>query len=253
MTAPIALQLYSVREALPRDFSGVIKRIADIGYVGVEPALGLLGTTPERADQLFRELGFEVPSAHGPLPVGEDKNKILDVLAAIGCQRLFSGRGAKDFETIDLTKQTCDLFNEAHAIAAENGMSFGIHNHWWEFQQVDGRYVYQVMLEHLDPGVLFQLDTYWIQAAGVDPTQVVREFGARAPSLHIKDGPAVRGVPQVAVGEGVLDFPSIIQAAEDTAEWLVVELDDCATDMLEAVQKSYSYLVGEGLARGRKG
>jgi sugar phosphate isomerase/epimerase len=253
MTTPIALQLYSVREALSRDFTGVMKRVADIGYVGVEPAFGDLGTTPEKADQLFRELGFEVPSAHAPLPVGEDKNKVLDFMAALGSNRLFSGKGAKDFETINLIKQTCDLFNEAHAVAAENGISFGIHNHWWEFQQVDGRYVYQVMLEHLDPGVLFQLDTYWIQAAGVDPTQVVREFGARAPSLHIKDGPAVRNVPQVAVGEGVLDFPSIIQAAEDTAEWLVVELDDCATDMLEAVNKSYSYLVGEGLARGRKG
>ena len=101
--------------------------------------------------------------------------------------------------------------------------------------------------------VFFQIDTYWVQTAGLDPAQVIKEFGSCAPSLHIKDGPAVQRVPQVAVGDGVMDFPSIIQAAEDTAEWLIVELDHCATDMLTAVEKSYRYLVGEGLARGNKG
>ena len=132
-------------------------------------------------------------------------------------------------------------------------MVFGIHNHWWEFLQVEGRYVYQIMLEHLDPAIFFQVDTYWVQTAGPDPAQVVKELGPRAPLLHLKDGPAVKGKPHTAVGDGVLDFPSIVRAAEGVAEWLIVELDSCATDMLEAVEKSYQYLVGEGLARGNKG
>jgi hypothetical protein len=68
--------------------------------------------------------------------------------------------------------------------------------------------------------------------------------------LHIKDGPAVRGEPMVAVGDGVLDVPSIIQAGAGSTQWLIVELDACATDMMEAVEKSYDYLVGKGLARG---
>ena len=162
MTAPIALQLYTVRDALPQDFTGVIKRVADIGYVGVEPAFGHLGTTPTEAVKLFRELGLEVPSAHTPMPIGEDKNRVLDFVATFGCQQIISGKGADSFKTVDLTKRACDLFNEAHMFATENGMSFGIHNHWWEFQPVDDQYVYQVMLEHLYPDVFFQLDTYWI-------------------------------------------------------------------------------------------
>jgi hypothetical protein len=55
-----------------------------------------------------------------------------------------------------------------------------------------------------------------------------------------------------AVGEGVMDFPGIIQAGEGSTEWLIVELDRCATDMMEAVEKSYKYLVGKGLARGNR-
>ncbi|HID86292.1 MAG TPA: sugar phosphate isomerase/epimerase [Anaerolineae bacterium] len=261
MTAPIALQLYTVREALARDFAGIMKQIADIGYVGVEPVFhpsassghGLPGTTIGEAARLFKELNLVVPSAHVPLPLGEDQNRVLDFMAALGCKRLISMKGPESFETMDLVKQTCDLFNEAHAVAAENGLELGIHNHWWEFLQIEGRYAYRVMLEHLDPAIFFQIDTYWVQTAGLDPAQVVRELGPRAPLLHIKDGPAVKGEPQVAVGDGVLDVPRIIQAAEGTAEWLIVELDHCATDMMEAVEKSYQYLVGGGFAHGNKG
>ena len=55
-----------------------------------------------------------------------------------------------------------------------------------------------------------------------------------------------------AVGDGVVDFHSIVEAAGKTAEWMIVELDRCATDMMEAVATSYTYLIEEGLARGNK-
>jgi hypothetical protein len=56
----------------------------------------------------------------------------------------------------------------------------------------------------------------------------------------------------VAAGDGALDYPAIIKAGEGHIEWLIVEFDRCATDVLAAVEKSYRYLVGKGLARGRK-
>jgi sugar phosphate isomerase/epimerase len=253
MTAPIALQLYSVREALAQDFVGVMRQVAGIGYVGVEPIFKLPGTTIPQAARLFQELGLQAPSAHVPLPVGDDQRPVLEYMAAFGCQRIVSGKGPDDFKTLDLVKQTCDLFNQAASFAAANEMTFGIHNHWWEFEKVGGRYVYQVMLEHLHPDVFFELDTYWVQTAGLDPAQVLRELGARAPLLHIKDGPAARGAPQVAVGAGALDFPAIVQAAGEAAKWLIVELDACASDVLQAVEQSYNYLVGEKLAHGKQG
>lgn len=249
MAAPIALQLYTVRDALTKDFDGIIRKIAGIGYVGVEPA-GFRGTTPQEAGALFQELGLIVPSAHTSLPLGEQKNQVLDTMGKLGCRRIVSGKSADNFKTIDQIKCTCDLFNEANAVALENGLTFGIHNHWWEFQQVEGRYVYQVMLEHLEPEVFFQIDTYWVKTAGVDPVTVVRELGARAPLLHIKDGPCIKDEPQVAVGDGAMDFPRIVATSGAATEWMIVELDECATDMMEAVEKSYHYLVGEGLARG---
>jgi len=249
MPIPLAIQLYSVRDTLAQDFAGVVQKIAAIGYAGVEPA-GFPGTTPQEAGKLFRDLGLAVPSAHTALPLGEHENEVLDAMAAIGCPRIISGKGPDDFTTLDQVKQTCDLFNQASSVAAESGLQFGIHNHWWEFQQVEGHLVLDVMLEHLEPGVFFEIDTYWVQAAGHDPAAVVGQLGKRTPLLHIKDGPAVRGEPMVAVGDGVMDVPSIVQAGAGSTEWMIVELDACATDMMEAVEKSYDYLVSKGLARG---
>ncbi|MGD8857238.1 MAG: sugar phosphate isomerase/epimerase, partial [Chloroflexota bacterium] len=70
---------------------------------------------------------------------------------------------------------------------------------------------------------------------------------------HIKDGPAGpdTSADMVAVGDGNVDYPPIIAAADGSAEWLIVELDRCAGDMMTAVERSYRYLVGEGLGHGR--
>jgi hypothetical protein len=52
MSAPIALQLYSLRELLNIDYAAGIRKVAEIGYAGVETA-GFPGTTPQAAAQLF--------------------------------------------------------------------------------------------------------------------------------------------------------------------------------------------------------
>jgi sugar phosphate isomerase/epimerase len=109
-----------------------------------------------------------------------------------------------------------------------------------------------MMLEDLDPDVFLEVDVYWVQTARQDPVQVIRRLGSRAPLLHIKDGPCQIEEPMTALGEGVVDIPGVVAAGAASTEWLIVELDRCATDMLEAVRKSYQYLVGKGLARGNK-
>lgn len=241
MPAPIALQLYSVREHAAKDFAGAVRQVAAAGYVGVEPA-GFPGTTAQAAGKLFKELGLAVPSVHLPMPVGDKVNEVIDAAKSISCPCIVSGKGPDDFKTLDLAKRTCDLFNEANANVRAAGLSFGIHNHWWEYTQVEGRYPYEVMLELLDPAITYELDTYWIKTAGVDPVAIVKSFGKRSPLLHIKDGPCVKGQPQTAVGDGIVDVAGIVKAGGKNTTWLIVELDACATDMMVAVAKSCQFL-----------
>lgn len=252
MSAPVGLQLYSLREELASDFEGVVRKVAEIGFAGVETA-GFPGTTPQRAAKLFSELGLKVPGAHLPLPLGNKKTETLETMSILGCRYLIcSWLDPKIYYTsLDGIRRACDLLNEAGTVAAQNDLILVYHNHWSEYEQVDGQYVYQVMLQHLDPKVLFEFDTYWAQVAGVDAATVLKSLGDRAPLLHIKDGPLKQDVPQVAVGEGQMDFHKVIDAAGKSARWLIVELDECATDMMEAVRKSYQYLTREGLGSGR--
>ena len=107
------------------------------------------------------------------------------------------------------------------------------------------------MLEFLDKSVLFELDVYWVTTAGANPAAIVTELGTRAPLLHIKDGPCVIGQPMTAAGDGKVDIAGVAKAGAKTAEWMIVELDSCATDMLAAVKKSHSYLTTKGFARGK--
>ena len=78
MAAPIAIQLYTVREALAQNFKAVVTRIAEMGYVGVETA-GFHGVTVEEASDLFADLGLEVCSLHTGLPLGKQKNQVIEL------------------------------------------------------------------------------------------------------------------------------------------------------------------------------
>ena len=250
MPAPIALQLYTLREAAKEDYEGIVRKVAPIGYAGVEPG-GFPGTTVEAGKKLFNDLGLEVCSAHLPLPIGDNVNESLETAEALGIKRVVAGQGRDEFGSRDQIKASCDRFNEAHANCAEKGFTFGIHNHWWEFLEIEGELVYKQMLEHLAPEILFQIDAYWVQTAGPDPAGVIAELGSRVPLVHLKDGPCTREADMQALGEGVTDFKSIVDAGRDHVEWWIVELDRCATDMMEAVEKSDAFLTAGGYARGR--
>ncbi len=242
MSKQISLQLYTLRFILPNDFDGLIRKVAAAGYNGVETA-GFAGTTPEKAGKLFKELGLKVSSAHIQPPVGDAKNEVVETMRAIDCTTLVNTQiRPEDVKTPEEIRRTVDRLNAAYQACKENGLSMGVHNHWWEYTKMDFGYPYQMMKQLLDPGIFFELDTYWIQVGGVDPIAAVKEFGSRASYLHIKDGPAVKGQPMTAVGDGVINVKGLVEAAGSNAKWLVVEMDEVATDAIEAVRKSAAYL-----------
>lgn len=252
MVDPIGLQLYTVRDAANADYEATIRKIAAMGYVGVEAA-GFPGTTPQKAATLFGELGLQVCGAHSPLPLGDSKNEVLETMAALGTKRLICPALMRDkFDSVDGIKEVCATLNEAAAVCKENGLELLYHNHWWEYATVEGHAANEVMLANLDPSIAFEIDTYWVHVAGGDALQTIKSLGSRAPLLHIKDGPATQDGDMTAVGAGVMDIPAVVEAGKPHTKWLIVELDRCATDTMVAMEESYTYLVGSGLAKGNK-
>lgn len=247
---PISVQLYSLRDESSRDFDSVLERLAQIGYQGVEP-FALFGRKPQDFLGKVNDLGMEVSSSHHPWANRSDINEVIDVTKALGLSRAPGGFGPDDFKNSDAVKQTVETVNQLVEQLERADLELFLHNHWFEFIPVDGEMPYHT-LQRECPGVLFEVDTYWSANFGAcDPVDEVRRIRHRAPLLHIKDGPLEPGKAHVAVGSGVMDISGIAHAADaDVLEWLIVELDSCDTDMFEAVEESYRYLISTGLATG---
>jgi len=249
---PISVQLYSVREAMQADAPGTLKRIAGFGYAAVEPA-GFYGYTPKDFRALVADLGMTISSAHGVTPFNMSMQEAIDTAGILGINILCGGYGPAEFATLDKIKETAEQVNGVIEPLAAAGLSLMLHNHYWEFAEVEGRLAYDWFAE-LCPRVQFELDTYWASNFGANNVaEQVAKFKHRIPYLHIKDGPLTKDQPMTAVGKGKMDFPTVIAAADpQVLRWLVVELDACATDMMEAVADSYTYLVSHKLASGTR-
>lgn len=257
----IGLQLYTVREQIAKDAAATLKRVAEVGFHGVETGFWPEGVSVGDAAKLLKDAGLKVFSAHCDIPVGDKKDEFLRMADAYGCKRMVWHGWPEDqrYKTKEGIQELTGIYNEAGRFAKDNGLSFGIHNHWWEFHnKIEDRYAYQILLDDLDADIFFELDTYWLKTAGHDPAKIVSDFGTRAPLLHIKDGPAPYNddlandqTPMTPAGKGTQDFPSIVKAADGNTEWMIVEMDRTSIDVFNAIHESYNYLVGNGLADGK--
>ena len=248
---PIGLQLYSVREALAEDFEGTVRQVAEMGYIGVEP-YGGLPTDLNDAAALFNELDLQVFNSHVGIPEGEGKEALLKIAEAFNLSRVaIAFLPSEKFETIDEIKRSCEQLNQANQFAKSNNLTLGYHNHWWEFKELDGQSTLDLILAELDKDIFLEVDTYWVQAGGMDVVSMLEVVGDRAPLIHLKDGSLDPKASMVAVGDGEMPVPAIVQVTASTAEWYIVELDRCETDMMKAVEKSYQYLTSNGYAQGK--
>ena len=252
--ASISVQLYSLRAEAESDFAGVLRRLGQIGYTGVELA-GLHDLTAGEVSRICQDSGLVVSSAH----VGSSPDTLtasFDDIQEVGCDTAFVAfLPPSEFVDLDAVKKSAEVINATNAAARSRGISLGYHNHWWEFETIiDGRTAYDHLYERLDNDVIAELDIYWATVGGADPVAVMDSMGGRVKYLHVKDGPADDPASDlVAVGTGAVDITGIVTSAPAAAVgWHVVELDRCATDMFTAIEGSYSYLTTAGLSRGRK-
>lgn len=241
MTRPLSVQLFTVRDALAGDRDAVLRRIAGIGYGAVEPFQPTVD--PKGFRQVADDLGLTVSGVHAMELLGDNPDEVFEAAATLGTDLVIlpAGIPEEDFSDRDGLARAADLLNSLAERAASYGQQVGYHNHWWEFEaSLDGRHGLEALADLLDPAVFLEVDTYWATVGGADAPAVLRRLGDRVRALHVKDGPGVKGEPHTAVGSGTLSVPEILAAAPDA--WRIVELDECATDVFEALADSHSYL-----------
>ncbi len=249
----LSVQLYTLREEIKKDVKGSLKRLAEIGFKNVETAFWPENLKARDAADYLKEFGLRVSSCHIEIPTIADKQIMLDTAKMFNCKEMIWHGWPEDkrYSSLKGTRELIRIYNESDQLARDNGLQFGLHNHWWEYRnQVGGKPVYEVLNEELNKDIFFETDVYWVKVAGRDPATIIKKLKDRIRFLHIKDGPAVYNDrlaidnpdPMTPVGQGTQNIPAIINACTDHVEWMVIEMDKTAIDVFDALKQSFDYM-----------
>ncbi len=237
----LSVQLYSARDALAEDRPGTLSRIAEIGFTTVE-LFGFVELADEYA-RLLPQRGLTALSGHAHL-VGEDLDAVLGAAKALGMRTVVDPRIDVDWNDRAGVAAAAAGLNATAAAARDHGIQIGYHNHAQELEgTVDGTPALEVLASLLDEDVILEVDTFWAEVGGVAAPALLRRLGKRVTYLHVKDGTLpLSKETQTVVGAGALDVPAIVAAAPDAVR--VIEFDEYAGDIFEALRASYEYVSG---------
>ena len=266
MKRALGVQLYSLRSYAEKDFVSVLKKVAEIGYQVVEPA-GFWNLSPAEFKKIIDDLGLKILSSHSPWARKlDDVAPIVETMGILGLKNCVCGYGPDDFKDLDAIKRTAENTCQLQAAFEAQGSTLFQHNHYWEFERLDGRYKYDIYRE-LCPKVKFEIDCFWSTNKGAeDPVAILKQYAADTVLIHMKDGvcrqeTANAGmknglldmkVDLMPLGTGTLPIPELVKAMPEQVPTIIVELDYCVIEMWQAIEQSYRYMIDNGLAAGNR-
>lgn len=240
----IGLQLYTVRSRMELSVERTLYEVSQLGYREVEFA-GYFGRPPRAIRQLLDRNDLKSPAAHVQLSdLRGGFYRRLDESAEIGHKWLVVPWLAEyERDSIDAIKETAETMNKAAEDAKGFNIKIAYHNHDFEFQEIDGRLIYDVLLEETDPKLVdMELDLYWMTKAGIDPLEYINRWPKRFPLMHVKDAGPAPEYEMRDVGKGSIDFARIFsQRKQSGMRHAFVEHDNPA-DPMTSIGTSFRYL-----------
>ncbi len=243
----IGVQLYTVRKEINKDLIGTLKKVADIGYTSIEPAGyrngKFYGLSPKEFKILANDLGLKVISSHNGISP-ELIEKVVEDNASLGVEyTVLPYLGNTQRKTLDDYKKLADTFNTYGEVCKKAGIKFAYHNHAFEFDVMDDKIPYDVLLEGTDPDLVsFEMDLYWLKKAGKDPLDYFEKYPGRFAMWHVKDMDPASG-KYTEVGSGNINFKEIFDnVSKSGMQYFFVELDNSERPALESIKISYDYL-----------
>jgi len=216
-----------------QDSKNVLTKLASFGYKELEA----YGMDNEKAKAFFNadtkkligDLGMKMVSSHAMAGRIADKSVKdgIDVFAPnwkktvalgleMGLKYITIPWTEENFrQSLDGYKQCAEVLNKLGEYANKQGLKFSYHNHDFEFKEMEGQNLYDVMLKDCDPKfVQFEMDLYWVVYAGKDPLSFFNKYPGRFPQWHVKDMNKEDKTKNTDVGMGGMDFAKIFQAAK---------------------------------------
>ena len=223
---PVGLQLYSLRERMPKDVPGTLAAIRAMGFREVEGGgdykLGTAGFLAE-----LKKAGLSVTSAlYGYEDWGKDTGAVVKRASEFGVR--YAGLAWIPHKEV-FTREDClraaESFNKWGTAAKAAGIRFVYHIHGYEFQPSPEGTLLDTLAKETDPAaVAFEADIFWVRRGGCDPVALFEKYPGRIPLTHVKD--IAKGVEvckpdghapdetSVPIGAGMIDWPGVFKAAE---------------------------------------
>jgi sugar phosphate isomerase/epimerase len=247
------LQLWSLREYLPKDLPGTLGKIAAMGFHEVEGA-GLWKHTAADLRAALDTAGLRCRSAHMNMErLRDDQAGAFAEAKALGASWIVCPwiPHEKAVTREDILK-AADVFNATALAAGGAGLRFGYHCHGYEFVPSPEGTLFETLAGATDPKeVTFQIDVFHALLGGAEPAALIDKYRTRVTSLHLKD--LKKGFPitpgrdlappeaDVPLGTGQVDMPAVLQAAKRAGVTLYY-IEDESADPLGHIPQSLAYL-----------
>ena len=241
----VGIQLYSVRNEMLADAKGTLLKIGAIGYKEIESARSdkgnYYGLQPREIKSILSDNGMTLRSGH--IHVDDDFQNSIDEAAETGQQYLISAVLPSPGQTVDNYKKSAELLSKAGEQCKKSGLTFGYHNHNSEFDEVDGKILYDVLLENVDPKyVIMEMDLGWIINAGKDPLAYFKKYPGRFPLWHLKDMDPVKK-RSTEFGKGNVDIAGMFKHAKESGmKYYFIEQEEYTNNAFESMTYDYNWL-----------
>ena len=285
-TKHVGIQLFTIPALVATDFKGTLTKLASIGYKEIEffgpyefsaqetiegwtkiaPSLGITrnafyGYKISEVKSMLKDLGLNTPSVHLDLQtMRTNMGYAMEALSSLGTKYVAIPAIANPDDRSDFNK-LADEFNTFGEQMSKYGLTFVYHNHGYEHAPKDGKILMDTLLTQTDPKiVMFELDIFWMTAAGANPVDYLNKYPGRFKLLHLKDaseqvrfsgdgGSPDQWIPlfgkMADPGTGVFDIPGIIDAAKRSgAEHFYLERD-LTPSPETTLSNSFAYLKGK--------
>lgn len=256
----VGLQLYSLRDELPKDVKGTIAKVAKAGFKEVETYGFSIkdqfwGLTPAEFKKLLDDNGLTAPSGHYGLGSYLTDGNTEELKAAIAAAKVLGS----EYVTIpwldesirksaDDYKKIAVKINEAGKLAKEAGIRLAYHNHNFEFEKQGDTTGYEILLKGTDKNLVdFELDLYWVVRSGNDPIKLFKENPGRFTMWHVKDMDKSNPALNAEVGTGSINFKPIFADAKLSGmkHFFVEHETNYKPNPMESVAASCAYIKKE--------
>jgi sugar phosphate isomerase/epimerase len=222
---PIGFQTFPIRDVLSKDFPGTLKMMASQGYKIVEmcspkgyASIGFgvfVNMKPADIKKTINDAGLTCPSCHFGFPElqGDKLNESIDFAQQMGLsQMICSTFWLPKTATLKDYQDSAEKLNKAADTIKKAGMQAGFHNHDFEFATLDGKLIYDALMQTFDPDLVkMQFQTEVINL-GYKASTYFKKYPGRFISAHLSDWTADK--KEVPVGQGVIDWKEFFEAAK---------------------------------------